>query len=89
MTPPTLTVQQILAFEADCVETDPRRRANAAQRRLGVKPTEYVQLLVGIRTDEAKLRRALELDPITTNRMLERLDRAHAARERLAGRGDR
>lgn len=84
-----LTVQQILAFEADCLEVDPRRRALAAQKRLGVKPTAYVQLLVGIRDDETRLRRALELDPITTNRMLERLDRAHAARERLTGRAPR
>lgn len=86
---PKLTVQQILAFEADCLEHNPLRRAEAARRALGIKTTRYVQLLLGIRNDPEKLRRALELDPITTNRMLERLDRSTAQREQLTGRSPR
>jgi hypothetical protein len=84
-----LTVQQILAFEADCREHNMQRRADMARTSLGIKARSYVPMLVALRRDPDRLRRALELDPITTNRMLDRLDRAYNARERLAGRSPR
>lgn len=86
---PRLTVQQILAFEADCREHNMQRRAEMASTRLGIKARSYVPMLVALRQDPDRLRRALELDPITTNRMLDRLERAYNARERIAGRATR
>jgi len=89
-----LTVQQLLAFEAECRETSPHRRLEQARKRLGIKPTRYQQMLMRLYPRSSShrpelLRRALELDPITTNRMLARLDQEYRKRERLAGRGDR
>lgn len=86
---PKLSVQQILAFEADCLETNIQRRAEAARRHLGIKARSYVPMLVRCLRDEEWLRRALELDPQTTNRTIDRLERSTASRERLTGRSGR
>lgn len=86
---PALTVEQIIAFESRGAGSRGASTSTAIKAEFGMAGFRYRQVLVHVLGDPERLRQALELDPMTTNRVLDHYAAGFAAREQLAGRGSR
>lgn len=85
----TLTVAEVLDFESRGAGSRTRGTSSAIAAAFKMTSVRYRQQLLRILTTPALLREALELDAITTNRLLEHHQATIAARIELTREGAR